>query len=298
MTDIEIYRKVDNPIDPSLLEIEISNQSFSQFLSDNDKAIIEREWVKVKKKNPKAFYNENGNGSLHDTTNNTLTFFPTDFRVYVAGPRTSASGEMSQKFYSNMRIASIGAVVRGKDGKLCVHQRSPGETHVPNAWDSSVAGIARARKNSNGSSIDTKVDLYEKLDREIGIQPTEISRLGVSGVHHVGHPDYSGMVDFVVDTKIDSEEIIQRALEIESKKIDSNNRRKWQILNQPELPDFVLSHYDINRGHACLDGGATLMMSMAQKDFDYTLRELRNKGMTIEFGQLEDGLFVPDWPRI
>ena len=156
-----------------------------------------------------------------------------------------------------------------------------------------MAGIARARKNSNGSSIDAKIDLYEKLDREIGIQPTEISRLGISGVHHVGHPDYSGMIDFVVDTKVDSEEMIQRALEIESKKTDSKNRRKWQILDKSALPYFVLSHYDINQGHICLDGGATLMMSMAQKDFDYTLREFRSKGMLIEFGQLENGLFIP-----
>ena len=120
MTNIEIYRKFDNPIDPSLLEMEISNQNFSQFLSDNDKVIIEREWAKVKSENPKAFYNENGNGSLHNTINNILTFLPTDFHVYVAGPRTSANWEMSQNFYGNMRIASIGAAVRGKDGRLCV----------------------------------------------------------------------------------------------------------------------------------------------------------------------------------
>ena len=294
MANIEIYRKFDKLIDPSLLEMKISDQGFSQFLSDKDRAIIEREWAKVKSENPKAFYNENGNGSLHNTTNNVLTFLPTDFHVYVAAPRTSEKMEMSQDFYDNMRIASIGAVVRGKDSKLCVHQRSPGETHVPNAWDSSVAGIARIRKNSRRISIYPEIDLYEKLDREIGIQPAEISRLGISGVHHSGHPDYSGMMDFVVNTKLDSEEMIQRALEIESKKADSKNRRKWQILTPADLPDFVLGHYDINRGHVCLDGGATLMMSMTQKDFNYTLLGLRAKGMSVEFGQLENGLFTPE----
>ena len=256
MPQIEIYQRYYPPRNYEEMPVRLTKRDFSDNLKSKDKERIEDEWQAALKKNPGIFSVPRELATLYDTQNGILTFDTTDFKTYLAISRTwRGLNFLPAKAYNLMRIAAVGAVVYLEDGYVFVHKRAKNATHVPNAWDSSVAGLAHIR---NGREINFLHDLYEKLQRELYFTQEEIEASGikVTGVHSSREPDFSGAMSFAVHTTLRRSAIERRA---------RGRFEEYTILKKKELTEFILANYIGD--DVCLDGAATLLQSLPQTQF-------------------------------
>ena len=162
-----------------------------------------------------------------------------------------------------------------------MHKRAKDATHVPNAWDSSVAGLVQVKDGK----VNFQKALHEDLKREMSMTEEEIkaSQIRVTGVHSSRAPDFSGTIDFVIHTTL-----TRKAIE------DKLEGKKWfeeyAIISQKEIPDFILSNYTGNK-EICPEGCAVLLLSLPPQEYRRTLKSLRKKGIFIEPGRLNKDRF-------
>lgn len=282
MNRIRFYFKPDKPVDCQNIETKVLKKEFLEIFGKKDYEEIERIWEKLKKERGNAIFSRpNRLGSLYDTQNGIFSYKPTDFKTYLAATNSYADKLLSQAVYNNMRISSVGGVVRLADGNIFVHRRSKKVTHVKDYIDSSVAGLAAIDSIGN---INFKAAILEKLERELKIVQSEIKSLRVSAVHESHNSDFSGMCDFVIDTELEAKEVNER--------VDKEYFGEYFIVPSVKLPEFIIDHFLIQQDMSG-DGCATLLASLEHKIFLETVNRLRKAGKRIEFGQLENGIFVP-----
>ena len=290
MTFIRFYFKPENPVDYGKLEIKVEGNDFSEILTENDRTVIEDNWDRLRKeRGDKVFSRPGGLGTLYEVKDGVFTFRPTEFKVYIAVTNSYEGRLLSPSVYDNMRISAVGATLRLLDGSVFVHRRSPNVTHAKNMIDSSVAGLAPV--DQLGITIDFKKALLEKLKRELKITEAEVKRLDFRGVHSSYDPDFSAMFDFSMDVALERGHIEER--------VDRSYFGEHFFVPSDKLPDFVVEHF-ANKRDMIGDGCANILASLDDAVFRETVGLIR-KGMdngVIQFGRLENGLFVPESPGL
>lgn len=283
MPEIEIYQRYYPPINYEEMTINLSERDFSHNLTAKDRRRIEYEWQTALKEKPRIFSIPRGLATLNDTQDGILKLDITDFKTYLAISRTHKKpNSLSAKIYGSMRIAAVGAAVYLDDGGIFIHKRAKNATHVPNSWDSSVAGLVDIQK---AKGINFLYALYEKLQRELNFSQEEIkaSEIKVTGVHSSREPDFSGTIDFLVRAPV-------KRLVLENRIKRSKEFEEYTIIGEQELPNFILSHYAGSK--VCLEGCATLLLSLPSKPYKKTLQDLKRRGRQIEYGLLRNGDFI------
>lgn len=283
MPKIEIYERYSPPVDyNSMGAVRLNKRDFSDDLTAEDMKKIEEEWMRAVKDNPRIFSSARSLATLYDTQGGLLTFDTTDFKTYLAISRTHKKpNSLSAKIYDSMRIAAVGTAVYLDDGGVFIHKRAKNATHVPNAWDSSVAGLVDIQKTKG---INFLYALYEKLQRELNFSQEEIkaSEIKVTGVHSSREPDFSGAVSFVVHTNLG-----RKALENRVRGRFSN----YAMIYERDLSDFILAHH-MNEPGSCFDGVATLLQALPPENFKDLVCRINRNNPIIYFGKLKNGKFI------
>ncbi len=179
-----------------------------------------------------------------------------------------------------MRVSSVGGVVQSIDGYTIIHKRPKDATHVPDVYDASIAGLAHI----NNNEIDFQFYLKKKFP-ELEINSSEVNYIKATGLHSTKAPDFSGMYTFLVQTNLE--------LGLLAEKARNSFKNRFIIIPPGALPDFIVDNYKDSE-ISCLDGGVTLASSLPHQEFLETIDRWKRKGTTIEFGQLKEGIFIPD----
>lgn len=284
MKKIQFFYKPENPVDYNTLKVEVKGNDLSDILNEEDRDIRNDIWGKlVKERGSKVFSRPGGLGCLTDISNNNLIFRPTDFMTYVATSTSyGTETELSQKVYDNMKISAVGGTLKLADDLVFIHRRSMNVTHARGMLDSSVAGLAHI--DSNGK-IDFQKALLEKLQRELKLKDEEIKKIQLTGLHNSYSPDFSGMVDFVIESSLEKGHLEER--------IDKDYFSEYNVILQELVPWFVVYHYAVKEDMIG-DGAANLLASCDHKTFLSIVGLLKQYGHKIEFGKLENSLFVPN----
>lgn len=273
----------------------IENRDFSEFLSKEELKKVDEHWsnqmitcdylnaerIRVGKKSQIISSKPQSFVSLIDTHNG-FNWVTTEYKMY------HASTELEIPILELMRVGSIGGAVKSIDGSVIVHKRSKDAGHVPNLYDSSVGGFCVLQ---NGE-LNPANSLYQKLARELKITPEEVEDYCLTDVHHASAPDHSGMFSFVVNTKLETSALKERGEEA----ISRGEFGGIEIVSEKDLPDFIIEHYggtNTRNREGTLDGAAVLASSLSSGEFTYTIKQLIKSGVDIQYGKLENNVFVP-----
>jgi len=282
MGDIQILARYHSGIDANRLKTYIIREDFSDelFVAEKDKQIIEENWEELlEESGGKVFSRAKARGTLYETAQGKSAWKTTDFKTYVAVSRTHKAKTLSAEFYRDMRVSAVGGVVISSDDKVLVQKRSAEATHVPNSWDSSVAG----RADLKDGGIDIRGAVYGALGRELKITEEETEEVKVTGLHSARDPDFSGMFSFKARVNLHSSELRCRASE--------KDFEDFIIEPVKDLPE-ILEKVFVDREQTCLDGCATLLASIPSQDYPESLDFLRGLGYDIQFGRLNRGVFL------
>lgn len=278
---IEFFYKSKTPVDVSSLIINIYDKDFSEIIKATDNPIIEEVWQRLRQeRGDKIFSKPRSLGTLYDARGNVLTFRPTEFKVYITTTLSYEQRSLSQQIYDSMRVGAVGVCVRTVDGFTFVHRRSAHVTHARNLIDSSVAGFVPI--NQSGK-LDFSNAVYEKLKRELKINPEEVKSLRLTAVHHAYEPDFSGMCDFIVETNLEKGNLERR--------IDLTAFAEHFFVPQQDLLRFIIDHY-VAKQDMVPDGCATLLSSLDHQTSLELIEQLKKLGKSIKFGNLENNVFV------
>ena len=273
--DIEFFYKPENPVSLDSVKTQVEDKDFSLKIEDKD--IIEQIWFRdVLSLNPKAF--SGALATLYDTQNG-LTYNRTEFKHYVAISRTSKSKELDSDLYNHMRVAAVGASLELADGSIFVHRRSPKATHCPNLLDSSCAGLCFVE----WGNLNPKKALLEKLKRELGLNSEEVQIKGLVGIHSAGSPDFSSLFDIALKTNLSPQEL--------EKRLKPGAFLEYTFVPKNKLADYIVKHY-ASENDMIGDGAATLMGALGREQFYYVVGKIKDSGKRVEFGRLENNVFV------
>ena len=252
--------------------------NFAQILTEKDRIIVNDIWKGVKlERGDKAFSSPCGLGSLYDTSGG-FTFQTTDFMTYLGVSISYHEQSLSSQAYT-MKVSSVGAVVRLRNGYIFIHKRGKDVSHQKDVLDSSVGGLAHIE----GETINFQKSLSEKLARELKLSPDEIKHIEFRGAHSSLRYDFSGMFDFLVDTNLDVDDLESR--------IDKTYFGEYHLIPRNQLLDFIVKHYAELRDMSG-DGFATLASSLDTEEFKIAVEKVRKLGRVVKFGELKNGVFV------
>lgn len=273
-SDIEFLYKPEKPVQFSTLRFTLRKDSFSQTIPAKDQETIDNVWEQLLVKNPKMFSKP---GSLATILANKGTNFrcgSTEFREYVAVSRTGIERTLNPKLYDQMRVLAVSAYLKIADGTILVHRRSETATHVPNILDASCGGLCKVEYGT----VKPVFDLREKMQRELGLYPGEVTVLGVTNVHSCADPDYSGTISFALETTQPREEICER--------IPKSVFKEYEFVPARDLPDYIIYHY-IEKRDMSSEGAATLIGALETTAFDHVLSRINDSGKTVSFIELQ-----------
>ena len=304
-TGAQIYLHPEEPLPANWLKPILTGRDFSEILPQEDMGWIESDWeVKLQKAIDKAkkdaeergeeydegkppiWFKERGNATLHDTKKTqSPVFHTTDFRVYNA---ISNNHEQMSPGAQDMRVGAVGVALYTNDGEhVLIQRRFDGASHVPGSYDSSAAGLAAP----NDGTIDFKATALEKLRLELKVEESDLSDFFLTGLHSVGGNDYSGMATFSARSNLNLNELDERAdseLKYKGEKLD------YAIIRTRTVPGFVRNNYSRSPDKVCLDGAMTLAASLPQDLYEDTLKRLKEEGVKIEKGKLDEGFFLKE----
>lgn len=274
---LEFLIKNEQPIRPDSLQIRIDPRDFSADFSPKDAEAVEHRWAEImeRHKDKGLFSRPRSLGTLYDLTPGTCAFRTTEFKHWVAVHEDKDRAELSPHQY-DMRVSSVGGVLKLSDGYVVVQRRAPNLLCEPGKLDSSAAGFAAI----NGGTIHFEKAVRDKLQQELNIGPDEIVRLTNTGVHSGRAYCYSGMWDFLIETRLDRRALDQR--------LNRERVHECVYVHENDLPDFVSKRY----GHGTdllVDGAGALLASLDQKTFYETVERLRRDGRRIASGTLMNG---------
>ena len=284
--DIQIFYHPVKPLPIASVQTKVLDRDFSARCSKDDKNFIDEFWTnEVLSKNPNATSTPRGRANLVGTNidDSQFVFEYVEYKEYLAVANTGGreTKPLSEGVYDSMRIAAVGAALVLPDESVFVHRRPFNATHVAGVFDSSTAGVLPV--DARGIYIER--GLHEKLKRELGLEPHEVTIEGVTGVHSAGSPDFSGLVTTVLRTSLNKEELERR------RKPDIFPEVKY--IPQKELADFVIDRYTANDMNH--DGAMTLLSSLPYATWKDSIELLQKTGKHISAGGLYDwnGSFAP-----
>lgn len=278
---IQYFFKPEQPVAPHFLRCTVDRLDLSAFLTSQDILAIGREWKKVIESHPRVFSVPEGIGSLWDTMDlPTLHYATTDFQTYVTTSRLADQGKrLSADLSDALRISAVGCAVLLADGSTLVHRRPQHSSHVPDKYDSGIAGLAHVQPDR---TLDLVQAMQAKFARELNIDDSYLSDLRLLSVHGSSAPDFSGMVDFSILLPLTFAEIQERAnpLYLEG----------MLAIPQRELPAYIRRSF-AERDDLIADGAAVLLSSLPHDQFLKVIEDMNAIRRTISFGQLRDGRF-------
>jgi len=293
--EIEFFYTPESPVSPEALNVTMSGTEFSRHIAESDKPIIEQVWHdKVLIANPKA--TAGPLATLASSHNGVLVCDASNFKDYVATTRTSLNPDFDKElralslderrlqpdFYGRMRILAVGAYLETGDGTILVHRRPSNATHAPNLIDSSCAGLC---KIYDGGIINPRKDLEEKMSRELGLNPSDATLIGVTNVHSSEAPDFSGMISFGLKTSLAPEQL--------KPIINPKTASEYFFVPKDKLVEFVVDKY-IRTREMVGDGATVLMGALDRDQFNYVVQQIKVSRRRVEFGNLENGFLVKD----
>lgn len=265
-----------------------------------DRLFVETFWKgTIKKENPCAWSESHDLATLVEISGDPfrslvpgIQVCTTEFKDYVAIMRSSGMQPrpMSRALYDAMRVVAVGAALRTSDGKVLVHRRSAEATHAPNRIDCSCAGLCHLTPERQ---IDIVTDLAEKLQRELGMDFSELSAIGLTGIHSSAEPDFSGMFDFCLQTFLESKQVEERIKTLEKERVEAGTSptfSEYFFVSEADLPRFVLKHY-CETGDMVGDGAAALLGLTDNTTFFETVKQIQKCGREWRFGNLTNSDF-------
>lgn len=276
--DIEYLFKPDEILPLKDLRMLVTRGTYGDYLSDVDKGIIDKEWDKVKVRNPQAFSRPRSLATLNNVRDGILLFEATEFKEYMAVTHTSEERSMSPAAYLNMRVGAVAAALEVPGEKIFVHRRSYDATHVPGMLDSSTAGVCFVQ---DYMFLDPKASILNKSARELRLEENEVQVLGTTGVHSAEAPDFSGMINVAIRTDISESEMRDRIAKAE---VDIS---ELFFVPRLELDDFVYEHLVMEKDMVG-DGAMTLLSMLPNDEFSASIDKLRRSGVDIQFGRLSN----------
>ena len=275
--DIEIYYHPEKPVPLTDLNMEVVDKDFSEKCTEQDREYIEDFWnTEIIPNNLQATSTPRGRANLIETSAElpAFRFEYVEYRQYLATSRTAKKNPrpLSQSIYDSMRVAAVGAALILPDDTVLVHRRPYNATHVAGVFDCSTAGVLPV----DAQGVYIEMGLHEKIRRELGLNPDDLTIEEVTGVHSAGSPDFSGLITTVLRTPLNKEDI--------EKRMRSGVFPEVRYIPRKELADFVIDRYtadDMNH-----DGAMTLLSSLEIGEWYDAIEILQNRGKKIVEGTL------------
>jgi len=279
---IQFLYRPDIHVDSYFIEGVVTGTDVSDALSNEERSIINKEWEKVQREHQECYTKPRDLGSLCDTKLLPVMFFQTtDFKTYVSASRTAElNGDLNLSVYEKMRVAAVGAAVRLNDGNVLVHRRPPTSPHVPNKYDSGVAGLAHVTENG---AFDFPRTVLEKLQRELRVERKAVEWMYLTAVHSSSAPDLTGTVDFILQLDMSFKQVQKRA--------NPAYIQDMHSVPEEEIPNYVIQNF-VENNYLIAEGAAVLLASLPYDQFREAVKKMNKKGKRISFGRLENGVFI------
>lgn len=271
-SDIEVFFRPENPIPLGALSIALRNEDCVPEVDEADQRIIDDVWNRVVVAHPSAYSTPRGRPVLTSADRTTLEYGLTSFKEYIAVSHTGAARSLSKRFYDRMRVGAVSATLVLEDDTVFVHRRSSRATHVAGFLDTSCAGLCSIRDGG----IDLTRDIKEKIERELRLGPNEFSIEGVSSIHSCAAPDFSGMVDLRLRSKLTRAEFGKRVEGI---------FEEYECVPRSKLDEYVVAHYT-EQEDMTGDGAVALLGAVDNLRFYGALRKIQETGNRVSFGPL------------
>jgi hypothetical protein len=290
MNDLEyVLRNADGRAITQKMRMHITEPAFSADFSQQDTEKIEHRWAGIQKERPEVFSRPGSLASLAHIAHDSCLFRPTEFKEYAAVQQDVSRRELSGRLYENMRVASVGGVVRLSDGYVVVQRRADHLLAEPGKLDSGCAGFAMVKDGT----LDFEDAVLSKLKQELNLTLADTTRVANTAIRCSRSDCYSAMWDFAIDVKLGSHDFKEhvKAYEARLKAAGKTPRiGECVYVHEEAVPAFVIEMYGRDK-ELIGDGAGALLSSLDQKRFVDTVRMLRRDGRKIALGTLTGGEF-------
>ena len=123
------------------------------------------------------------------------------------------------------------------------------------------------------------------MSRELGLNPSDATLIGVTNVHSSEAPDFSGMISFGLKTSLAPEQL--------KPIINPKTASEYFFVPKDKLVEFVVDKY-IRTREMVGDGATVLMGALDRDQFNYVVQQIKVSRRRVEFGNLENGFLVKD----
>ena len=150
---------------------------FASRLSDADKRAVESNWASLIKADA-SLWGPAELGTLVDASDGNLRYGRASYDIWRAAHDMRGQNNLSQRIFDELKISSVGVAVATSDGKVLVHEK-PAGAPAGGRLDSSANGFCELKDGQ----LDFDISAREKLQRELGIESSDLTRLELRGVH-------------------------------------------------------------------------------------------------------------------
>lgn len=290
MNDLEyLLRNEDGSPITQKMQMKVATPAFADDFSPQDVEAIERRWAVIQQERPEVFSRPGSLASLVHIANDSYLFHPTEFKEYAAIQQDVSRRELSRQLYENMRVASVGGVVRLSDGYVVVQRRANSLLAEPGKFDSGCAGFAIVKDGT----LDFEGAVLSKLKQELNLNRNDTTRVAHTAVRCSRSDCYSAMWDFAIDVKLGSHDFKEHVKAYEAQLTQAGKKPRIGeciYVHEEAVPEFIIQMY--GRGKELIgDGAGALLSSLDPERFRKTVDMLRRDGRKIAFGSLKGGEF-------
>ncbi|HIH12069.1 TPA: hypothetical protein HA241_07815 [Candidatus Woesearchaeota archaeon] len=214
-------------------------------------------------------------GWLRDTTDN-LRYGTTEYANYLA---VAQDKRLFSKQAQQQLTAAVGCAVLTADGYYLIQQRADGLL-ASRRLDSSAAGMGVI---VNGT-FDPERQIREKIQRELGITPTELTPTGVHGA-----------MDFV-SSQVTWHCAIEMPLEELRAKANPKSIERVYGVRRNDLPQFLIDHYkpgiDDPSKFLIADAVGVFLRALPADAQADALERMNKNGANIRTGFMKNGIII------
>jgi len=278
MFDLRFYFVPEKPVDYGEVNVKLEGD-FYEDISDEDKKKIDKKWKEIKEELGSKVYSSPGSlGVLWGAKNKDFVYKGADFKLNAVVAKTYEKRIVSDFIYRKTLVPVVGCALKLKSGEFIIQKRSKEMWFVPNVLDSSVAGYV----NPTSSGLDFQEALYEKLERELGVNRAEVKDLRLTNVHS-SRGDHSAAFSFVASCDLTREDIL--------KGLNEKYVSDVEFVHEKDVKEFIIERYG-KKGDLIGEGAAVLLTTLKNSDFLEAVSVLKKLGKSIEFGSVISGDFV------
>src|SRR3989344_633825 len=281
MSEIQFYEKGKNPEELTQTKIDTS-RNILDYATEKERQLISESW----KRRAQPGWTDGVLGSLQDTTNG-LFWIGSNFSVYIALTDPNLKTQFNPTLIERSRSSAGGCAIQTIDGYFIAQRRGYKVANANGRLDSSITAMVNLKTGRE----DFANRLKTNAKRELGIDPNSILDFRPTGTHKG--------VDFTT-VQITYRGTIPLTLEEVKKLKDPEFTGNTDDIaglygkTLEQLPGFLIDNSDELLGGFIDDGLAALMESLPQDTFFEVAKELSKRGRTIRFGDIEEGIFIPD----